>query len=112
MRYRNSISVPNMPISGTVVNSEPVERRHNPMSITRAAVALGAVASLILSSSAVPRSHAESGAHHPGQGRLVALSRDAAAPIKHIVFLVKENHTFDNYFGTFPGADGATTGRL
>src|SRR5215467_9543873 len=32
--------------------------------------------------------------------------------IKHIVFIVKENRTFDNYFGTFPGADGATTGRL
>jgi phospholipase C len=27
-------------------------------------------------------------------------------PIKHIVVVVKENHTFDNYFGTFPGAEG------
>jgi len=27
------------------------------------------------------------------------------------VFLVKENRTFDTYFGRFPGADGATTGR-
>jgi phospholipase C len=26
--------------------------------------------------------------------------------IKHIVVVVKENHTFDNYFGSFPGADG------
>src|ERR1700730_4479492 len=24
-----------------------------------------------------------------------------------IVIIVKENHTFDNYFGTFPGANGA-----
>jgi phospholipase C len=32
--------------------------------------------------------------------------------IKHIVFLVKENRTFDNYFGTFPGADGATSGTI
>jgi phospholipase C len=32
--------------------------------------------------------------------------------IKHIVFIVKENRTFDNYFGTFPGVDGATTGTL
>jgi phospholipase C len=31
-------------------------------------------------------------------------------PIKHVVFLVKENRTFDNMFGTFPGADGATSG--
>ena len=27
-------------------------------------------------------------------------------PIKHVVIIVKENHTFDNYFGTFPGTDG------
>src|SRR5579885_2292131 len=32
--------------------------------------------------------------------------------IQHIVFMVKENRTFDNYFGTFPGADGATSGTL
>jgi phospholipase C len=30
------------------------------------------------------------------------------AQIKHIIFLVKENRTFDNYFGTYPGANGAT----
>jgi phospholipase C len=33
-------------------------------------------------------------------------------PIQHIVILIKENRTFDNYFGRFPGADGATTGTL
>jgi Phosphoesterase family len=32
--------------------------------------------------------------------------------IKHIVFIVKENRTFDNYFGTFPGANGATSGMI
>lgn len=30
--------------------------------------------------------------------------------IKHIVFLIKENRSFDNLFGRFPGADGATSG--
>jgi phospholipase C len=30
--------------------------------------------------------------------------------IQHIVFIVKENRSFDEYFGTFPGSDGATTG--
>jgi len=29
--------------------------------------------------------------------------------IQHIVFLIKENRSFDNYFGTFPGADGVTS---
>src|SRR5205807_4986341 len=33
-------------------------------------------------------------------------------PIKHVVFIVKENRSFDNMFGLFPGADGATTGRV
>jgi phospholipase C len=30
--------------------------------------------------------------------------------IKHIVFIIKENRSFDSYFGAFPGVDGATTG--
>ena len=28
-------------------------------------------------------------------------------PIEHVVIVVKENHAFDNYFGTFPGVAGA-----
>ncbi|HZU22626.1 MAG TPA: alkaline phosphatase family protein [Terriglobales bacterium] len=32
--------------------------------------------------------------------------------IQHVVFIVKENRSYDTYFGTFPGADGATTGKL
>lgn len=48
-----------------------------------------------------PRFHFEQHHHHDGLHK-----------IKHIVFMVKENRTFDNYFGTFPGADGATTGTL
>ena len=27
-------------------------------------------------------------------------------PIEHVVIIVKENHTFDNYFGSFPGVNG------
>jgi len=38
----------------------------------------------------------------PGQG---------VQKIQHIVFLIKENRSFDHYFGTFPGADGATSGQ-
>jgi phospholipase C len=30
--------------------------------------------------------------------------------IQHIVFIIKENRSFDEYFGLFPGADGSTTG--
>ena len=28
------------------------------------------------------------------------------SPIEHVVIIVKENHGFDNYFGTFPGVSG------
>ena len=35
----------------------------------------------------------------------------AQQKIKHIVFLIKENRTFDSLFGLFPGADGATSGK-
>ena len=35
-----------------------------------------------------------------------------AMPIEHIVVIVKENHTFDNYFGSFPGAEGTTKCKL
>lgn len=30
----------------------------------------------------------------------------STSPIRHVVIIVKENHGFDNYFGTFPGAGG------
>lgn len=29
-------------------------------------------------------------------------------PIQHVVIITKENHTFDNYFGTYPAANGVT----
>src|SRR5258708_5608949 len=37
---------------------------------------------------------------------------DGGFPIEHVIVLVKENHTFDNYFGSFPGAEGTGTYRL
>jgi phospholipase C len=32
-----------------------------------------------------------------------------SSPIQHVIILLKENRTFDSMFGTFPGANGATT---
>src|SRR5206468_2984389 len=31
-------------------------------------------------------------------------------PIDHVVVLIRENRTYDSYFGTFPGGDGIPTG--
>lgn len=39
-------------------------------------------------------------------------SAPRGVPITKVVFIVKENRTFDNLFGRFPGADGATHGEL
>ncbi len=36
----------------------------------------------------------------------------AAAKIKHVFVIVEEGHSFDNYFGTFPGADGIAPGKV
>jgi phospholipase C len=41
-------------------------------------------------------------------GRVVALdaAADTRTPIHHFIVLMQQNHTFDNYFGTYPTADG------
>ncbi len=40
-----------------------------------------------------------------------AASPSATDPIEHVVFVIKENRTFDDYFGRYPGADGARQGK-
>ncbi len=51
--------------------------------------------------------HCSGGGGGRGEKNLVGLEK-----IQHIVFIIKENRTFDNYFGTFPGANGATSGTI
>jgi phospholipase C len=34
------------------------------------------------------------------------------SPIKYVVVIVKENHSFDNYFTNFPGAESSMTAKL
>ncbi len=49
-------------------------------------------------------SHVSSAAAASGNARPAAAS--GIHKIKHVVIIMQENHTFDNYFGTYPGADG------
>jgi phospholipase C len=58
--------------------------------VTRRRLALG-VAAAVAAGAAVP-----AGAAEPSP----------RTPIEHFVVLMQENHSFDNYFGTYPGADG------
>jgi phospholipase C len=37
-------------------------------------------------------------------------SSGSQSPIQHVVLIVQENRSFNNFFATFPGADGTTTG--
>ncbi len=65
-----------------------------------AAIALAAVAGC--ASSALPSSR---------DAAPNALRAAAVVPkIQHVVILVQENRSFDNFFATFPGADGARRG--
>jgi phospholipase C len=34
----------------------------------------------------------------------------AASPIRHVVIVIQENRSFNDFFATFPGADGSTIG--
>ncbi len=42
----------------------------------------------------------------PVQAASQADGTQPTTPIQHLVVLLQENHSFDNYFGTYPGADG------
>ncbi|MCL2448036.1 MAG: hypothetical protein FWD17_03715 [Polyangiaceae bacterium] len=44
--------------------------------------------------------------HHDGE------PHRARFPVKNVIYFVKENRSFDNYFGKYPGANGARTGRI
>ncbi len=39
-------------------------------------------------------------------GKQLTASARRKIPIKHILIIFQENHSFDEYFGTYPGADG------
>lgn len=73
--------------------------------------------SLIFAGSASADKSAQATFRHPSvTPRLSASScapgSSAACPIKHVVFLIKENHSFDNLFARFPGAAGTSTAKV
>ncbi|HSZ41769.1 MAG TPA: alkaline phosphatase family protein [Trebonia sp.] len=72
------------------------------------AVPLLAVAAAVTSATAATTTHAA-----PKVARTSSVSTTSASsagitnsPIKHVIEIMIENHTFDNLFGSFPGADG------
>ena len=72
------------------------KRLVRPLLITAIAVAIIALASSWLVPMGLHSSHAS--VHKPGTN---------TTPIQHVVVIMMENHSFDNLFGRFPGANGA-----
>ena len=63
-------------------------------------------------SSTVVTSSGSSGAASPSSGSSSGSPQPALQGfdnIQHLIFIVQENRSFDQYFGTFPGADGIPT---
>ena len=56
------------------------------------------VAAMLLASLSAPRD------------AVAAVDPAPRTPIRHLVMLMQENHSFDNYFGTYPNADGIPAG--
>jgi phospholipase C len=46
----------------------------------------------------------------PAQAALSQQGHQPSTPIQHLIVVMQENHTFDNYFGTYPGANGLPAG--
>jgi phospholipase C len=59
-----------------------------------------------------PGADAEGKTGDAGESGDAGVPHTAKFPVKNVVFMVKENRTFDIYFGKFPGANGATTGQV
>lgn len=57
-------------------------------------------------SNGVPASPSTAAAHF-----VQPLATSSKSPIQHIVLIVQENRSFNDFFATFPGADGTTTGQ-
>jgi phospholipase C len=84
----------------------PIHKRNGRVTAAAVGIALLALISVIFAVS-IFRSVALGRPHASRQ----EVPADISA-IQHIVFIIKENRTYDNYFGTFPGADGATQGTI
>lgn len=57
---------------------------------------------LLVISFLIPTASAQAGVARP--------DNESNTPIEHFIVLMQENHTFDNYFGTYPGANGIPEG--
>ena len=48
----------------------------------------------------------------PGMVPAEPFGKSGTSPIKHVILVIQENRSFDNLFAHFPGANGATRGKM
>jgi phospholipase C len=75
---------------------------------------VGAGASLVINSSRPSATFAQRLQHQRGTSNLASVFCNGSAdcPIKHVVFIIKENHSYDNLFALFPGGAGTKTAMI
>ena len=74
----------------------------SPIKILTVAVAIAVAGVSLLAGGGWSQTGSAAGTRQPAAAR---------TPIKHIIVIVRENHSFDNLFGRFPHADGTKTAR-
>ncbi len=72
-------------------------------------VAIGAAAAMLIAGIILTGPTVASGAENSSATTPCAPSQ--CGKIRHIIIIVRENHSFDNLFGRFPGADGTEYAR-
>src|SRR5688572_20107428 len=81
------------------------------MQLARAASALVAMILLAAACQDPPRARETPDLLPPGRPEVVDASAiETRWPIKHVIFIIKENRTTDHLFGRFPGVNGVTQG--
>lgn len=71
---------------------------------------LAAAATPGLASATISSARSTPAAARAVTAKATAVAGMPGAPIKHVIEIMLENHTFDNLFGSFPGADGIPAG--
>jgi phospholipase C len=90
----------------------PSSRRHQQVARRRLILVLGVITALVLVRFVWRGGGTAQRTQAPSSGGTLSPSATLPpdVPIDHVIFIVKENRTFNNYFATYPGAVGATEG--
>ena len=99
-------------ISGALIGSRAVTPRRRSVLLSASLFAIVAAACTGGGSSTAVTASGSSGTASPSSGSSTGSAQPALQGfenIQHLIFIVQENRSFDQYFGTFPGADGIPT---